>query len=89
MKIFLPALNIEFEKDEPAFRSCFECNKEHEHLKFTKHVHLCKNCDRFWINGYFFSAFDRTEDFLEFMKICVKKGCFIKIMNEKGDEIGY
>jgi len=46
---------VKTEKDEPALRSCWECNQAHEHLKKVNWLHYCFHCGRYWI-------FDRFAD---------------------------
>lgn len=54
---------IKFEEGEPAFRSCWECNSAHEHLKTVNWLHVCFNCGRYWVYDRFLDAFETTEEF--------------------------
>lgn len=56
------------DEGEPAFRSCWECNGAHEHLKDTDFLHVCFSCGRYWIHGYFLDEFESQEKLDEFLK---------------------
>ena len=73
-----------FEKGEPAFRSCPECNAAHEHLKDTKFIHLCFVCNRYWINGRYLSDMSE-EEFIDFMRECEKDDCAVKVIEDFKD----
>lgn len=62
------------DEGEPAFRSCWECNSAHEHLKDVDCLHICFLCNRYWIHGHFLDEFDTTEKLDEFLKLHLKKG---------------
>ena len=53
---------------EPAFRSCWECNPAHEHLRDTDFLHLCFSCGRYWIHGRFLDSFDNEDEMDAFLK---------------------
>ena len=59
---------IKLEKDEPALRSCWECNPAHEHLKKTDWLHLCFICGRYWILGKYMDEFDDDVEIDDFFK---------------------
>jgi hypothetical protein len=50
------------DEDEPAMRSCWECNPAHEHLKESKSLHVCFACGRYFIFGRFLDDFASTEE---------------------------
>ena len=54
---------IEMEENEPAMRSCWECNQAHEHLKQVNVLHVCFDCGRYWVYDRFLSSFDSDEAF--------------------------
>ncbi len=56
------------EDGEPAFRSCWECNGAHEHLRDVSYLHLCFMCGRYWIFGRFLDSFESKEAMDEFLK---------------------
>ena len=58
---------IEFEKQEPAFRSCWECNAAHEHLKQVNTLHLCFSCGKRWVFDKFLESFYTEEQFIEWL----------------------
>ncbi len=76
------SFTIDFEEDEPAFRSCFQCNGSHKHLMNTNSVHSCYSCGRFWLNGKYFTDFETEEGLLEHFKLSQKQGCSIKVIDE-------
>lgn len=41
------------EGHEPNFRSCWECNPAHEHLKKVNTLHYCLFCERQWVFDLF------------------------------------
>jgi len=47
--IFLADGCLRFEDCEPSFRSCWECNPAHKHLKKVNTIHHCIACGRDWI----------------------------------------
>ena len=49
---------IEWSKDEPYFRSCWECNTAHEHLKKDKLLFNCFECGRFYFFGKYLDTFE-------------------------------
>jgi len=52
------------EQGEPAFRSCWECNAAHEHLKKVNMLHVCiMGCGRYWVFDRFLDEFDTDEEF--------------------------
>jgi hypothetical protein len=56
------------DEDEPIFRSCWECNSAHEHLKDTTRLHSCSWCNRYWIFGHYFDEFETPEALDAFLK---------------------
>lgn len=59
---------IKFEEGEPAFRSCWECNSAHEHLKKVNSLHNCFSCNRFWVFDRFLDEFETDEEFDAFFE---------------------
>lgn len=59
---------IRFENNEPAIRSCYECNLAHEHLRNTEFIHVCYDCGRYWIKGKYLNEFKTDEDLRKFLK---------------------
>jgi hypothetical protein len=51
------------ERFEPVFRSCWECNNAHEHLRNRDMLHTCIWCEKTWVAGVDFSAIDSEKDF--------------------------
>jgi hypothetical protein len=37
--------------DEPALRSCWECNSAHEHLKEVEYLIWCFECGKLYLKG--------------------------------------
>jgi len=47
--------------DEYAFRSCWNCNGAHEHLKDAKYPILCNTCAHWFWNGVDITIFDEEK----------------------------
>lgn len=62
------------EEDEPAFRSCWECNGAHRHLKDVAFLHYCMWCNRHWIHGRFLESFNDEKEMAEFLKAHLEAG---------------
>jgi len=60
--------NIEFDKGEPALRSCFNCNGCHKHLMNVDFVHWCFQCGRYWIKGKYFDEFKNINELIDWLK---------------------
>jgi len=58
---------MKLDPGEPAFRSCWECNAAHEHLKDTSFLHWCFSCGRYWIFGRYLDEFETDEDYDAFL----------------------
>lgn len=68
MKIFADG-RVETEKGEPAFRSCWECNGAHEHLKKVNTLHVClAGCGRYWLFDRFMDSFKSDKEILEWLE---------------------
>jgi len=61
------------DKDEPVFRSCWECNSGHEHLKDAEFLHLCFACGKYWIHGKYLSDFKTEDEMDKFLKENLEK----------------
>jgi len=48
---------IQPEHNEPAMRTCWECNAAHDHLKKVNTLHICSGCGRYWVFDKFLSDF--------------------------------
>jgi hypothetical protein len=60
--------NYTREENEPALRSCAECNPAHKHLMDTDFLHCCFDCGRYWIHGKYLSDFETEDKMDEFLK---------------------
>lgn len=56
------------DEGEPVFRSCFQCNPAHEHLRDVTALHFCIGCNRMWIYGRFLDSFADDKEMDEFLK---------------------
>ena len=66
--IWLGNGKIKLEKNEPAMRSCWECNKCHEGLKKVNCLHVCYDCGRYWVFDRFLDSLKSDEEFDKFFK---------------------
>lgn len=66
---------LKTEEDEPAMRSCWECNGAHERLKTVNFLHSCFECGRDWIFDTFLDKFINNDEIIEWLKsLGVKEG---------------
>ncbi len=61
--IFNGGGNIKLEEGEPVWRSCWECNSSHGHLKNRDRVHECTRCGKWWVAGIDFNKIESDEAF--------------------------
>lgn len=66
--IWLGNGKIKFEDGEPAFRSCWECNGSHEHLRKSNFLMNCFSCGRFWLLGDYLPEAKTDEDIDSYFK---------------------
>ena len=66
--IYLGNGKYRIESDEPAMRSCWECNPAHEHLKTVNCLHVCFECGKHWIFDRFLDSFNSDEEFDKFFE---------------------
>ena len=43
------------------YRSCWNCNKAHEHLKKANYVILCQECGKYYFKGTDITNYDRDD----------------------------
>ena len=58
---------IKTEEGEPVMRSCWRCNKAHEHLKTVNSLHACFRCCRLWVFDKFLGSFDDSKALAEWL----------------------
>jgi hypothetical protein len=59
--LFLGGGQVKPEENEPMLRSCWECNKAHEHLKKVNTLHWCLECGRYWVFDRFLDSLENDE----------------------------
>ena len=52
---------IRLEEYEPSWRSCWECNPSHLHMKNVNTLYCCFVCGRYWLLGHFVPELDDDE----------------------------
>jgi len=56
------------EDNEPAFRSCPECNPAHAYLMNAEYLCVCFVCGRYWIHGCYLDSFENEDEMDAFLK---------------------
>lgn len=51
MKITLKEYKERLKKGEPVFRSCWDCNSAHKHLKKADYLIYCVWCGKMYLKG--------------------------------------
>jgi len=59
---------IEFEEGEPVFRSCWNCNGSHKHLKNTNYLILCFSCGKYYLKGRWLGEFKTDKGLKDYIK---------------------
>lgn len=57
-----------YDEDEPAMRSCPQCNSAHKQLLDAPFLHVCFDCGRYWIHGRYLDSFKSDEEMDAFLK---------------------
>ena len=67
--------NLKMEDDEPVFRSCSRCNSAHHHLDDADRLHVCFQCENYWVRGIWFCDIESEADFdVAFKALGMKPG---------------